>query len=246
MSSGGMKAPDFPDGRSGASSVRFPVPAGVHRVEEEVRRSRFITALAHAPDEAAARGFLDRVRTEHPDATHHCWAYLAGPPGSTARMGMSDDGEPAGTAGRPMLQALLHGSVGEVVAVVTRYYGGVKLGKGGLGRAYAGGVKAALATLPTRIQVDRETLGIEVGYAAADPLRRLLESSEGEVVMEAYGAAVVLEVALPQDRVEAFLLRLADATSGEARVIREADRPAENPEVSSLPPPADADSDQSA
>lgn len=246
MSSGGMKAPGFPDGRPGALSVRFPIPAGVHRVEEEIQRSRFLTTLAPAPDEATARALLEEVRVEHPDATHHCWAFVAGPPGSTARIGMSDDGEPAGTAGRPILQALLHGGVGEVVAVVTRYYGGVKLGKGGLGRAYAGGVKAALATLPTRTRVDREILRVEVAYPFIDPLRRLLESSEGEVTSERYGAGATLEVSVPQDRIEGFLRELANVTSGEARVVRESARKEYEGAVSPRPRPADDGSDRSA
>ncbi|HSR43143.1 MAG TPA: YigZ family protein, partial [Longimicrobiales bacterium] len=116
------------------------MPARVHRVEEVVRRSRFVTTLARAPDAEAAAAFVQRIRDEMPDATHHCWAFVAGPPGNTRAMGMSDDGEPHGTAGRPMLTALLHGGVGEVVAVVARWFGGTKLGTGGLARAYAGGV----------------------------------------------------------------------------------------------------------
>ncbi|NLG62975.1 MAG: hypothetical protein GX539_12100, partial [Candidatus Cloacimonetes bacterium] len=100
-----------------------------------VQRSRFIATLAHAPDVESARAFIEEVRAEFPDATHNCWAFVAGPPGSTSHVGFSDAGEPHGTAGRPMLDVLLHSGIGEVAAVVTRYFGGVKLGKGGLVRA---------------------------------------------------------------------------------------------------------------
>ncbi|HEX5751256.1 MAG TPA: YigZ family protein [Archangium sp.] len=99
---------------------RYPIPARLHRVEQELERSRFITTVAPAPTVEEAKAFIARVREEFPDANHNCWAYVVGPPGSTGMAGMSDDGEPHGTAGRPMLTALLHGNVGDVAVVVTR------------------------------------------------------------------------------------------------------------------------------
>ena len=129
-------------------SARYPIPARTHRVEEEIQRSRFITTLAHTPTLDEARAFVQQMKAEFGDASHNCWAYVVGPPGSSAQIGMSDDGEPHGTAGKPMLTVLLHADVGDVTAVVTRYFGGTKLGKGGLVRAYSGGVQQALATLP--------------------------------------------------------------------------------------------------
>ena len=125
-------------------------PEDLHRCEEIVRRSRFIVSLAHTPTPEAAKAFIERIKQEFPDATHNCWAYAAGAPGQTSKVGYSDDGEPHGTAGRPMLTMLLHGGVGELSAVVTRYFGGIKLGTGGLVRAYQGMVKLGLETLPTR------------------------------------------------------------------------------------------------
>ena len=155
------------------SKNRYPIPARTHRVEQEIQRSRFITTVAHAPTIEAARAFIDSIREEFPDATHNCWAFAAGPPGDTAAIGMSDDGEPHGTAGRPMLTALLHGGVGEIAAVVTRYFGGTKLGTGGLVRAYTSSVQQALESLPTRERVDRTTLEVEIDYAHVDALRRI-------------------------------------------------------------------------
>ena len=125
-------------------------PEDLHRCEEIVRRSRFIVSLAHTPTPEAAKSFIERIKQEFPDATHNCWAYAAGAPGQTSKVGYSDDGEPHGTAGRPMLTMLLHGGVGELSAVVPRYFGGIKLGTGGLVRAYQGMVKLGLETLPTR------------------------------------------------------------------------------------------------
>lgn len=197
---------------------RYPVPARIHRVEESIQRSRFITTAAHAPDAAAAHAFVQRIRDEFPDATHNCWAFVAGPPGSTTHMGMSDDGEPHGTAGRPMLTALLHGGVGEIVAVCTRYYGGVKLGTGGLSRAYGGGVKAVLAELPTEERVERVALEVRVGYPEVDGLQRLLAEHEVVVEKESYGADVRYRCLVAKDGVPAFRRAVADLTRGSGTV----------------------------
>ncbi len=202
----------------------YPIPAGRHRVEEVIRRSRFITTLAHAPDEGAAKAFVTAIQSEFPDATHNCWAFMAGPPGDTARVGMSDDGEPHGTAGRPMLTALLHGGVGEVAAVVTRYFGGVKLGKGGLGRAYAGGVKGALESLPTIVRVDRVPVRITVPFSAMDPLFRLLDEVGIEGREERYGEGVVVTGEVVVTAVERIRREVAGFTSGAGRVEESPDQ----------------------
>jgi uncharacterized YigZ family protein len=187
-------------------------------VDETIQRSRFVTTLAHAPDTQAAHAFVARIREEFPEATHHCWAFVAGPPGSTSRIGMSDDGEPHGTAGRPMLTTLLHGGVGEVVAVCARWFGGVKLGTGGLGRAYAGGVKLALASLPTEERVERVGLHVSVGYAHIDAVRRSCEEMDVLVRAEEYGAEASFDCLVPARSIDAFRRAVADASRGEGRV----------------------------
>ncbi len=161
---------------------------------------------------------MERVRAEHPDATHHCWAFVAGPPGSTTHIGMSDAGEPHGTAGRPMLTALLHAGVGEVVAVCSRWFGGTKLGTGGLARAYAGGVVHALEALPTERKVERERLGVTVAYAHVDGLRQLMDALDVTLEEETYGADVRYVVGVPAAEADGFRRRLADLSGGEARV----------------------------
>jgi uncharacterized YigZ family protein len=199
-------------------SVSYTVPAARHVVELVIERSRFIATVDRAADAAAARAFIDSVRADHPAATHNCWAYVAGPPGSTAHVGLSDAGEPHGTAGRPMFDVLLHSGVGEIAAVVTRYYGGVKLGKGGLVRAYVGSVQRALESLPSLVQVDRLDLRIEVGYSELEPVRRLLDSIDARIVAEEFGAAVVLIAAVPSAAADALRRGVADRTAGRARV----------------------------
>ncbi|TVR59314.1 MAG: DUF1949 domain-containing protein [Gemmatimonadales bacterium] len=203
----------------------YEVPSGFHRVEEVIRGSRFITTVDRARSEEEARRHIDAVRGEFADATHNCWAYVAGPPGDTARIGMSDDGEPHGTAGRPMLETLLHGEVGEICAVVTRYYGGTKLGRGGLGRAYAGGVNLALASLPTILRVDRTRVWVEVAYPAVDPLLRHLDELGAVKEEEVYGARVRLLVAVPDRALDDLIRRVADWTAGDGWVEKVRPRP---------------------
>jgi uncharacterized YigZ family protein len=194
-------------------SGRYPIPAAEVRFEAVIERSRFITQLARASSTDHVQRFIARVREEYPDATHHCWAFALGPPGSTAQIGMSDDGEPHGTAGRPMLQVLLHGGVGEVVAVVTRFYGGVKLGKGGLGRAYSGGVREALARLSLEERVQRVPRTLDVEYPALEGIRRLIRDLDGETVEEEFGARVRIKTRIPASDVATFEARVAEFRS---------------------------------
>ena len=194
------------------------MPARAHRVEHTVQRSRFVATAARAPDAETARAFVQGIEDEMPDATHHCWAFVAGPPGSTAHVGMSDAGEPHGTAGRPMLTALLHGGVGEVVVVCSRWFGGVKLGTGGLARAYADAVNLVLETLPTVERVERVSVMVTVGYGDVDALRRLASESDAAVESEEYGALVRYRLGVPAPDVEAFRQAVAEATQGRAVV----------------------------
>jgi uncharacterized YigZ family protein len=201
-------------------SDSYPVPARIHRVEEVITRSRFLTTLAHAPDAQAAKAFVQRIRDELPDATHHCWAFVAGAPGSTRSVGMSDAGEPAGTAGKPMLVVLLHSGIGEIVAVSSRWYGGTKLGTGGLARAYAGGVKLALESLPTEFKVPRVLVEVAIEYHAVDTVLRALEDLDAITVESTYGSGVVLIAQVPESALSELGERVARATAGEGTVRR--------------------------
>jgi uncharacterized YigZ family protein len=193
---------------------RYPVPAAEHRVEVVIERSRFIATVARAGTVEEATAFVRRVGAEFADATHNCWAYVVGPPGSTGRVGMSDAGEPHGTAGRPMLTVLLHAGVGDVAAVVTRYYGGTKLGTGGLVRAYGGTLQQALAALPRAERVTLATVSVTVDYASVSAVQHLLPSHEAAVVDETYAEAVTYQVRLPEGNVDAFRAAVLDATRG--------------------------------
>jgi uncharacterized YigZ family protein len=200
------------------SSDRYPIPAARQRVAEEIKRSRFITTVGHAPTLDAARGFIASVRAEFADASHNCWAYVVGPPGSTTQIGMSDDGEPHGTAGRPMLNVLIHAEIGEIVAVVTRYFGGTLLGAGGLVKAYSGGVQLALATLAVIERVPSVTLELVVAYGAVTPLQRLLPDYEVQVLDQHFAADVTFRLKLPQELADRFTARVVELTNGQALV----------------------------
>ncbi|MFB8206628.1 MULTISPECIES: YigZ family protein [unclassified Streptomyces] len=188
--------------------------AGVH--ESEINRSRFICALAPAATEEEAQEFIARVRREHPTATHNCYAYVIGADASVQKA--SDDGEPGGTAGVPMLQMLTRREVCYAVAVVTRYYGGVKLGAGGLIRAYGGVVGEALDALGTRTRRRFRLATVTVGHQRAGRLENELRATGRTVREVRYAADVSIEIALPDADVEAFRRWLADATAGEASV----------------------------
>jgi len=198
----------------------YKIPAKRYRTEETIKRSRFIATLAHAFTEEEAKAFISIIKKEFPDATHHCWAYVAGPPGDTARIGMSDDGEPHGTAGKPILTVLLHSEIGEIVAVVTRYFGGTKLGKGGLVRAYSGSVKNALAGLPAKVKRDVITLTAILDYSRIIAVKQMIESFNSEIIEETYEADVSFKIELPKNNKDRFIRAITDLTGGEIRITR--------------------------
>lgn len=188
--------------------------AGVH--ETEINRSRFICALAPAATEQDAQDFVARVRREHPTATHNCFAYVIGADASVQKA--SDDGEPGGTAGVPMLQMLTRREMRYVVAVVTRYYGGVKLGAGGLIRAYGGAVGEALDALGTLTRQRFRIATVTVGHQRAGRLENELRATGRTVREVRYAEAVSIEIGLPDAEVGEFRRWLADATAGEAEL----------------------------
>ncbi|MEU6938926.1 YigZ family protein [Streptomyces rubiginosohelvolus] len=186
--------------------------AGVHG--SEINRSRFLCSLAPAATEEEAQDFVARVRKEHPTASHNCFAYVIGADASVQKA--SDDGEPGGTAGVPMLQMLMRREMRYVVAVVTRYYGGVKLGAGGLIRAYGGVVGEALDALGTLTRQRFRLATIHVDHQRAGKLENDLRATGRDVREVRYAEAVTMEIGLPDGDVEAFTAWLADTTAGTA------------------------------
>ncbi|GEB48220.1 MULTISPECIES: YigZ family protein [Streptomyces] len=187
---------------------------GVH--ETEINRSRFLCALAPAATEAEAQEFIARIRGEHPAANHNCAAYVIGADAGIQKA--DDDGEPGGTAGVPMLQMLLRRDVRYAVAVVTRYFGGVKLGAGGLIRAYGGAVGEALDAIGTVTRRRFRLVTVTVGHERAGRLENDLRATGRSVREVRYAAEVTIELGLPENELDAFRGWLADATAGSARM----------------------------
>ncbi|MBY5982423.1 YigZ family protein [Ferrimonas balearica] len=192
----------------------FVVPAAPVQVEEIIKRSRFLTVIERIHNGAEARALQARLKAQHPEASHHCLAFVAGPPGCTRDIGASDDGEPAGSAGRPMLNVLLGAEVGQLAAVSVRYYGGTKLGVGGLVRAYAGGVKLALESLTTIPFVPMATARVRGGYGDVPLLEYLVAQHQGEVVEQQFSTEVCLTLSLPQAALSAFEADLRQRSGG--------------------------------
>lgn len=203
-----------------SDSSRYPILADTVRVEQTIDRSRFLATLCPTATVDEARAFIDRLRAEFPAATHNCWAYLVGPPAGTAQVGLSDDGEPHGTAGRPMLDVLLHCSLGDVTAVVTRWFGGTKLGKGGLVRAYGGTVTMALRDAPTSLRTSWTQLTLRMTYAQVSAVQHRYAAHEVELLEETFAEQITHQVRLPEEQRSLFETALMDATNGTIAVSR--------------------------
>ena len=191
----------------------YLIPAETCRIELRVSNSQFIASAAPANTVDAAKSFLAGVRQEMPDASHHVYAFRIGY-GSSVTEGMSDDGEPSGTAGPPVLAVVRGSEIGDIVVVVTRYFGGTKLGTGGLVRAYGDSARAVLAELKTERKIERKTVGIETPYPFYQPISRLLTRLQGIVLDEQFTADVAIFASFPADLVDTFIGEVVELTAG--------------------------------
>jgi uncharacterized YigZ family protein len=197
------------------------IPACEARVKTRVVNSRFIATAGPAFTVEEARAFIDRIKSEFADATHNVPAYLIGH-GASVIAHCSDDGEPSGTAGPPAL-AVLHGSgLGDVAVVVTRYFGGTKLGTGGLVRAYSEAVREVLGAIPRAAKVPTHTIRIDIPYGLFETVRRLVRRHQGQTLDETFAGHVTLTVRLPQDRLPDLQGTLQELSRGriQAKVIK--------------------------
>lgn len=193
------------------------VPAGECRAEVTILNSRFIAIAAPAFSVEEARNFIQRIRNEFIDATHHVPAYLIGH-GATTIEHCNDDGEPAGTAGKPILSVIKGSGIGNIVIVVVRYFGGTKLGTGGLVKAYQQAAKAILAELPLAIQVKACELVCNVGYSDYQKVRRLIENFAGKILEEFFTDQVSLHIEMQVSERKKFEESLRDLTHGAATI----------------------------
>lgn len=177
------------------------------------RRSRFLAIAAPIGDEESARRLIAARAQAHPTANHVVYAYVLGP--GHQIFAVTDAGEPHGTAGRPILEVLRTGTIINICVVVVRYFGGTKLGRGGLVRAYTGVAKEAVGRLALReYRIEREA-SIDLSYAHYEEVRRVLGDFDARIVAESYGARVQLVLAIPEESIEALGRRIGDITRGE-------------------------------
>ena len=187
----------------------FSLSAPAHH-ELVIKKSRFIACVEPVAGREAALARVAQLKAEHPDARHVCWALLA-----SGQSAANDDGEPGGTAGRPMLDVLRHQDLQGVLATVVRYFGGIKLGAGGLVRAYTDAVAQALLAAEKIPLVKQTQLACQVPYALEGLVRRELEAVPAQLLSVEHASVVTLRFALPEPEAPALVQRLGDRGQGQ-------------------------------
>jgi uncharacterized YigZ family protein len=200
-------------------AYRYPIPAKTVRTETTSKRSRFIVTIGYAETVEAARAFIQQIRDEMPDATHHVYAFRVGY-GRSVKEGLSDDGEPSGTAGKPVMSVIRGADLGDIVIVVTRYFGGTKLGSGGLVRAYGGAAKAGLELLPMTEKVTTVVVEVLVPYPHYDQVKRLISGYQIHPLEEDFANHVSLTLRVPEDLLETFSVHIREFSVGNAAPTR--------------------------
>ena len=189
--------------------MTYPVPAKQVEILYEIKKSKFIACAGFANSRESAMALLDSVKQRYPDARHHCWAYVFGNPNSPSSAAMADDGEPSGTAGKPILNVLQHKDIGDIMIIVTRYFGGIKLGAGGLVRAYSAVAQQAIDALEVRQEIKLEPLSVDIDFKHEQFVRHLVEQAQGKIANCNYASSVVINVELPLDALEDFRKQMA-------------------------------------
>jgi len=175
----------------------------------EIKKSEFIAYAYPVNSREQAMFHVEHLQEKHPDARHWCWAYIIGDPDNTTSAGFDDDGEPNGTAGRPILGVLQHKSIGNIIIIVVRYFGGIKLGAGGLTRAYAGSAQAAVDQMTLSPYIPMAKVQIVATFATEAQCRYVIEDLGGQVEDVAYSQQVMLTATLPQADIADLKERLA-------------------------------------
>ncbi len=195
---------------------RYRIPAKETCTEIHVENSRFIATIAPAFSVDEAKGFIKKIKDQFEDASHNVPAYIVGH-GATVTAHCNDDGEPSGTAGRPALAVLQGSGLGDAAVVVTRYFGGTKLGKGGLVRAYGDAVRAVLKLVPLAEKVPTHAVMIALPYTHFERLKRLIAAQSGKILDEGFGVDVTLTCQFAVEHFPAFEEALSEMTHGSVR-----------------------------
>lgn len=188
----------------------YLIPSANLETELVIKKSRFITFVFHTKNREEAMAHLQELRERYPDARHHCWAYLIGDPKAPKSVAMSDDGEPSGTAGKPMLNVMQHKDVGDIFVVVVRYFGGIKLGAGGLVRAYSSAVQAAYDAMECEQTVSLKSLRLYCAFDEEQKIRYLVDRYQGSIDSSNYSEHVSMTLSLPDESISALKAELSN------------------------------------
>lgn len=198
-------------------SKRYPIPAGEARIELHIKNSRFIGRAGYTPSVEEAKAFIEKIKAEEPGCTHAVYAFAIGH-GAVVTHGMSDAGEPSGTAGRPTLAVVKGSGLGDVTVVTARYFGGAKLGTGGLVKAYTEAAQLVLAELPVAEKVERRSVQLTIPYTYYELVKRLSDIHHGQIDGEDFAANITLRLTFTTDDLPAFEAALSEATHGKISV----------------------------
>jgi uncharacterized YigZ family protein len=194
----------------------YLAPRGPARFEQEIKKSRFVGIALPVSTPEDVEMELEKIRAEFPDATHHCWAYVLGNPDAGPRMRFDDAGEPPGTAGKPILHVLQRRKIGDALVVVVRYFGGVKLGAGGLTRAYSAAASRVLEQADLATVTPRSSLLVRIDYEDEQTARRVLTRLGVDVLSADYTDEVVLGVRATAEERARIVDEISEATRGRA------------------------------
>lgn len=195
-------------------ALSYSIPKTSHETIYEIKKSRFITRIFSVTNRDQAMQALEQARADYPDARHHCWAYQIGPPHSPTMAAMSDDGEPSGTAGKPILNVIQHKDIGDAMVIVIRYFGGIKLGAGGLVRAYSQAAQQAYDEGETEMKIELDEFKLECNFSDEQAIRHWLSQHDGEVLDTEYSQNVCITIAIDEtllSELETFLNGLKGA-----------------------------------
>ncbi len=201
-----------------SNSSSYQVPAGRVVFEQEIKKSRFIASVDYAADKENALKFIEEVSKNNQGASHNTYAYIIGNPNGGAVVGFNDDGEVGGTAGKPILSVLQMRGIGDVVAVVTRYFGGTRLGAGGLVRAYSGTITTALDELELAEHVSVVEMTIKAGYEFESIIRNVFERLGLTIKDVLYAEDVDIVADIPESLVEELKSDILNSTRGRAKI----------------------------
>ncbi len=196
-------------------NTRYSVPAKNIEVVTEIKRSRFIARISHSQNADEAFAVIEQAKKDFPDARHHCWAFIACSPLSASAVRFCDAGEPAGTAGKPILNVLQYSHYGEIVCVVSRYFGGIKLGAGGLVRAYSNSTQAALEQLIVKEIVELSSVLIQFSYPYESSIRHYLESINVMISQVDYQEQVIFKLSIEKRLIKPMMEHALNLCRGE-------------------------------